>query len=110
MTQDNTLGAAWMREQAAIACNVVAAEAKEYNIPQMSLGASACCEAIRAIPLPTDADALAEAMKLPEVAAQVDAANMVDDEYGGQPYGPALTSIDSLRTALAPFTAAKERP
>ena len=68
-TQDNTIGAAWMREQAVAACNVIAAEAKEYNIPQMSLGASACCKAIRAIPLPTNADALAEAMKLPEVVA-----------------------------------------
>lgn len=107
-SKSDPIGAAWMREQAAIACNVVAAEAKEYKLAEMSLGASACYEAIRAIPLPTDANLLAEAMKLPEVAALVlEASNLIE---ACDRLGVTGGNLDTARAALAPFTAAKETP
>ena len=62
------------------------------------------------IPLPTDADLLAEAMKLPEVAALVKVAAFLLWAQDNK----ALDVRDctevwaSLRTTLAPFTAAKE--
>lgn len=68
--------------------------------------------AIRAIPLPTNADLLAEAMKLPEVAALVKVAAFLLWAQDNK----ALDVRDctevwaSLRIALAPFTAAKETP
>jgi hypothetical protein len=125
MTQDNTggdtaaitIGAAWMREQAAIACNVVAAEAKEYKLAEMSLGASACCKAIRALPLPTDADLLADAMQRPEVQALVAATRRQVENVErwletGTPAGPdeSKTIYDAMTSSLAPFTAVKETP
>ena len=63
--------------------------------------------AIRAIPLPTDADLLAEAMKLPEVRALTHAvasqiAYMDMCEHHGELHS-------RLVAALAPFTAAKEK-
>ena len=113
-TKSDPIGAAWMREQAAIACNVVAAESKEYNIPQMSLGASACCKAIRAIPLPTNADLLAEAMKMPEVQVLVAATRRQVENVErwletGTPAGPdeSKAIYDAMTSALTPFTAAK---
>ena len=125
-TQNNTggdaaatpIGAAWMREQAA---NTVAYSERlisEDNRIWIDERPYVCEEtayrAIRAIPLPTDADLLAEAMKLPEVAALVDAVETLRQEAWG--YGSIYETEfhahvhDTLYDALTPFIAAKETP
>lgn len=56
----------------------------------------------------TGGDLLAEAMKLPEVAALVlEALNLIE---ACDRLGVTGGNLDTARTALAPFTAAKETP
>lgn len=94
------ISAAWMREQVRIAvCNIIGGT--DYYDDDILC--EIISDAIRATPLPTDADLLAEAMKLPEVAALVEAARR------------SLTDVNplwvpSMRAALVPFTAVKETP
>lgn len=68
-TDSTHTGAAWMREQAAVAIG-------NFMMTKTDVAVEKVCDAedaIRAIPLPSNADLLAEAMKLPEVAALVEA-------------------------------------
>lgn len=141
-TQNNTggdaahtnIGAAWMREQ-------VVQTVKSYETANLGSGVSKrlapeaywiagqdraawqIMEAIRAIPLPTNADLLAEAMKLPRVAALVGAisdaidANPTELNLGNYDHddvcrlqNEAIDVWQILSAALAPFTAAKETP
>ena len=119
-TQDNTggdgathIGAAWMREQAALVITRYAAlEDAGYGTTLSEVIA-----AIRAIPLPTNADLLAEAMKLPDVAALVEAALDGNELAHGVSFMKSKIIAEwgyrvesKLLTALAPFTAAKETP
>ena len=125
-TQNNTggdaaatpIGAAWMREQAA---NTVAYSERlisEDNRIWIDERPYVCEEtayrAIRAIPLPTDADLLAEAMKLPEVAALLNTLETLRREAWGYNinYETAFHAevYDTLKDALATFTAPKETP
>ena len=136
-SQPDTIGAAWMREQAADLMDMASkncldqftypAKTKEHRDYQTGAIVHAnAAIAIRAIPLPTNADLLAEAMKLPEVdIARVNqleravvASAMVgqiigflgDDDARIAAFraacGPELLS--KARAAIAPFTAAKE--
>ena len=82
-----------MREAAMVECQRIADEAKGYGITQMAMGANACRDAIRALPLPPAAP-LAEAAKA--LADAID--QMTDTEYlhaayavykALQPYGRA---------------------
>ena len=132
-TQDNTggddavtpIGAAWMREQVDNAITYLECDkvpefscmvGPEYAYQQgfndaLEIGRNA----IRAIPLPTSADLLAEAMKLPEVAALVEAARSVnrDNIHGNGLEGfrkhkdRLRITLNNLDAALTPFTAAK---
>lgn len=79
--QPDPLGAAWMREQAADAITEV--QGGEFifggqKFRAISLGEA--LEAIRAIPDPTPADLLAQAMKLPEVKALVESAKALHSD------------------------------
>lgn len=75
-SQPYPTGAAWMREQAA-------GEAEQYAKgivdPWAKQTIRWAANAIRNIPLPTDADLLAEAVKLPEVAAAFEACKIIYD-------------------------------
>lgn len=113
------IGAAWMREQAA---NTVAYSERlisEDNRIWIDERPYVCEEttyrAIRAIPLPTDAELLAEAMKLPEVAALVDASDALGFWMSAALEDPKVCDemkavINVWFSAIAPFTAAKETP
>ena len=98
------IGAAWMREQAADAID-------KFLMTKTDICMEKICDAkdaIRAIPLPTDADLLAEAMKLPEVVALVlEASNLIE---ACDRLGVTGGNLDTARAAIAPFTAAKETP
>ena len=118
-----TIGAAWMREQAdnaitylewdkvpEFSCTVGTAYAYQQGFNDAM---DKCNAAIRAIPLPTDADLLAEAVKLPEVAALVEASRRLlrESELDGMEAKAGWDCwMGNLRTTLAPFTAAKETP
>lgn len=113
MTQDNTGGAAWMREQAAVAIGKFLMTKTDTDVEKVCDAE----EAIRAIPLPTNAELLAEAMKLPEVQALVAATRRQVENVErwletGTPAGPdeSKTIYDAMTSALAPFTTAKETP
>jgi len=67
-------------------------------------------DAICAIPLPDHAAMLAAALKLPEVAAMVDAAMGVIARWDSPDWKSSeyeMIGMAKLRTALAPFTGAK---
>ena len=51
---------------------------------------------IRAIPLPTHADMLAAALKLPEVAAMREALERIKQDAGGWPYDTACDALAAL--------------
>ena len=134
MTQDNTggddavtpIGAAWMREQVDNAITYLECDkvpefscmvGPEYAYQQgfndaLEIGRNA----IRAIPLPTDADLLAEAMKLPDVAAAFVACKIIKDviSEGHDNFGDMvlhfLEAAEPASVALDPFTAPKETP
>jgi hypothetical protein len=76
----------------------------ERNVNQaLNIQAEDASEAILALPLPTPADRLADARKLPEVAALVEAAKNASDtwlRHGGFSDG----QMDDVRAALRPFT------
>ena len=117
--QPDPLGAAWMREQAArlIETNLVPcqpapawsdAEKEGYKNGQFDAALS-FATAIRAIPDQTHADLLAQALKLPEVAALVDrsaqaAVDWLNGDYGIDEADAAELGIDGFIRAAATGT------
>ena len=92
-----------MREAAIAACKNVADEAKRYGIPQMTMGANICYDAIRAIPIaPQPVTVTADPLSDPRVVALVEAAKRALNnlENTESEFGITLESADSLRAAL----------
>ena len=111
MDDTKALGAEWMREQAAVAIG-------KFLMIKTDMDVEKVCdaeEAIRAIPLPTDSDLLAEAMKLPEVASAFVACKIIKDVIaeGHDNFGDMvmhfMEAAEPASIALAK-SAAKETP
>lgn len=92
------------RGDAKAACQTVADEARSYRIPQMTMGANTCRDAIN--DLPTDfrtdlADALAAALRrIHDKRCEMDMGDLSADE--------AITEADDIaRAALAAWEARK---
>lgn len=109
-TTGHLISAAWMREQVRIAvCNIIGGT--DYYDDDILC--EIISDAIRATPLPTDADLLAETMKLREVAALVEASDALGFWMSGALEDPKVCAemkavINVWFAALTPFTAAKE--
>ena len=106
MTPTPNLQAAAMRAKAVAECTAGLKEAKEYNMPQMAMGYSACRAAILALPLEaTPAELLAEALKLSEIAALIETASVIKHrrENGCSGLVNSAIAVDNLIAALEPF-------
>ena len=114
MTPTPNLQAAAMRAAAVVECTAGLKEAKEYNMLQMAMGYSACRASILALPLEaTPAELLAEAVKLPEIAALIKAMQEIATfgDVGASDYLKACNSFilfdepGSVETARAALSA-----
>ena len=103
MTPTPNLQAAAMRAAAVAECTAGLKEANGYKMPQMAMGYSACRAAILALPLEaTPAELLAEAVKLPEIAALIETSSVIRHrrENGSSGSINSAIAVDNLIAAL----------